>query len=571
MAEKLKIKTFPAGTNASSFKCFGPIATEDGQFRGTKMADLGCFNQQGIDTNKAYHGAVVQDRASGKWYAYFEWGRTGNKVAASFQFYPATSERHAEEIYIGQMESKNIKRGVWATVAGRRVLQPKPGEDSCYVVRPLATRSADAFGLPDAASVVSQDVRVQTAAVKPSSSSAAKPVRQVDEPTMKLMRDMNVATIEYTKTNIVGGTIPTQGSIDRGRELIQAARSRLQALLSRGATIDDQVRDREMIELTSELYGRIPRIKRVGAPVTEWALTENNMLKWDNDLDAFESALRTSVCIEQVSCDADPLGGMPIDMEWVNPSSDEGAFLMKWLPAATRGRHSNMGDMQVYNLWKINRHGWAEKFLACVKRVAEQAKVTDRPERQPKKRFEVDEKILDLFKRANVGFMFHGTRSVNVTGIMREGLRLPRQLVGVSINGALFGPGLYWADDWAKSSQYCSLPRAVYVHGDGAVRGRRAFMFVADVCLGRAHMAPRGSGFTKAPAECPKCHDHNHRPVVQNGSSYCPQCRGPFVECHSVWGKGGVSQFSGGTLRNNEWIVYDTAQYNFRYLVEFAA
>ncbi len=67
-------------------------------------------------------------------------------------------------------------------------------------------------------------------------------------------------------------------------------------------------------------------------------------------------------------------------------------------------------------------------------------------------------------------------------------------------------------------------------------------MFVADVVLGNPYLAPEGHGYVSPPSGC-----------------------------HSVFGKGGHSRFAGGTLQNNEWIVYDVDQYNLRYLIEFSA
>jgi len=138
--------------------------------------------------------------------------------------------------------------------------------------------------------------------------------------------------------------------------------------------------------------------------------------------------------------------------------------------------------------------------------------------------------------------MFHGTRSVNVAGLLRESWRLPSNLKGVKITAWMFGPGCYWADDWKKSAGYTSLHNAYYAKGSGNVRGRGAFMFIADVVLGASYIAPRAKGFTKAP-----------------------------TGCHSVCGLRGHTQARYGALQNNEFITYDTDQCRARYLVEFNA
>jgi poly [ADP-ribose] polymerase len=124
---------------------------------------------------------------------------------------------------------------------------------------------------------------------------------------------------------------------------------------------------------------------------------------------------------------------------------------------------------------------------------------------------------------------------VNVSGILREALRLPKQLVGVVITGAMFGPGLYFADDWKKSAGYTSLTNSYWSGGSGAVKGRDAFMFAADVVLGSPYVAPKWGGYTSPP----KGH-------------------------HCVFGKAGDSG-----VQNNEFIIYSPNQNRLRYLAEF--
>ena len=72
-----------AKPSEDDFDCFGPPATRDGEFSGTKIADFGFFDQpigpndSRSDSNKYYHSAVVKSKKTGTWYAYFQWGRVG--------------------------------------------------------------------------------------------------------------------------------------------------------------------------------------------------------------------------------------------------------------------------------------------------------------------------------------------------------------------------------------------------------------------------------------------------------------------------------------------------------------
>jgi len=84
------------------------------------------------------------------------------------------------------------------------------------------------------------------------------------------------------------------------------------------------------------------------------------------------------------------------------------------------------------------------------------------------------------------------------------------------------------------------LSNSRWVSGGGAIQGRHAFMFIADVALGNPYVAAEAHGYTKPP----------------NGH-------------HCVFGKAGVSRSWGGTLMNNEFVTYDRRQNRLRYLVEF--
>ena len=74
MGTELDKNTYPESAGPNDFQCFGPPALTDGDFSICKIADMGCFTQDGKDSNKYYHGAVVKHKTSGKWYVYFEWG-----------------------------------------------------------------------------------------------------------------------------------------------------------------------------------------------------------------------------------------------------------------------------------------------------------------------------------------------------------------------------------------------------------------------------------------------------------------------------------------------------------------
>lgn len=536
MAKKLERNTFPTGHGPNDFKCFGPPALKDGEFHGTKICDMGCFMQEEVDSNKYYHGSIVQSNNNQQWYVYFEYGRVGAKNP-SFQFVECSSPAEAENEYSKQLESKNIKRGTWENhaVLGKRLvprIDSKGKPQDLYIVRPQHTRST---GLPAAKTITAGTDHLDQTKLKTNGNGKTKTKKKVthnvDPQTTSLMRDLNVATVNYTQTQMADAALPTQHALNDARAILQEA---LRQISNIGDSINDQVNDRELKQLTRDIYGIIPKIKDRGAAPETWILSQNNILRWQQDIDAFESALY-AVDISEIDTQENPMGDLPLTMEWISPKSDLGEFLYQWWPNATRNVHGHIGKLTPKNIWKLDRHGDARKLTDYQEKVTSTRWTTpERPLHQPK-RIDLGRDEAKLYAKSGTYLLAHGSRSVNLTGIMRFSLRLPKQLVGVVITGSAFGCGVYFADDIKKSAGYTSLRGSYWSGGSGGIRGRGAFMFVADVCLGKPYVTPGSRPFTSAPS--------GH---------------------HSVFAKAG---FSG--VQNNEFITYDTDSLKLRYLVEF--
>ncbi len=234
----------------------------------------------------------------------------------------------------------------------------------------------------------------------------------------------------------------------------------------------------------------------------------------------------------------DVMGGIPADIEWIDPTSDVGKFLYGWWPKASANKHYGVGNMKIKNLWKVSRHGDDAVLLKEVEKVKKELRsvvVKERPLFQPSERLDCQERIKD-YRDSNTNLLVHGTRSVNVQGIIRESFRFPKELVGVTITGAMFGPMVYMADDWRKSAGYTSLSGSYWSSGSGGIAGRGAFMFACDVVCGNPFVAPAPKGYTAAPS--------GH---------------------HCIFGKGGYSQ-----VQNNEWVIPNKKQIALKYLLEFS-
>lgn len=520
MATKLPRGQMPSGHSSSDFECFGPPAVKDGDFGGTKICDMGCFKQDGTDSNKFYHGAVVKSKIDGKYYAYFEYGRVG-APRPDFQFYEGYNESDAQAAYEKQLHAKNDKRGQWVTQAGLgKILQAKPKKD-CYLVRPQATRST---GLPSA-STITDGVKTVVKHKK----SSGKKTAVMDVPSMQLINDLNMAAVQFTKASTTDHAIPTQLAIDECRNICAEA-TKVNNKLN-----DDVARlsNRSLQDLTSMIYSRIPKAKARGAHKDTWWLTPFNIQHWLDDLDAFETALQSEQCtVEHTEVPTN----LPFVLKHLDHRTDTlGKFVDNWFRKATRNRHVHVRRLEVANIWSINRpdseRGFQRK-LGSMRKCTKDDRVKHQFQRK-----DLDTPTIKQFADANTALLFHGTRTVNVSGILTNFFKLPKELSRTAITGAAFGTGVYFADDVKKSVGYTSSSGAIWAKGRGKVASRKLFMFMTDVILGHSH--------------CPK-----HTGAVTS----VPGGKDSIFACEGV----------SGWLSNNEYVIFDKNQINMRYLVEFS-
>ena len=142
--------------------------------------------------------------------------------------------------------------------------------------------------------------------------------------------------------------------------------------------------------------------------------------------------------------------------------------------------------------------------------------------------FKVEQKNAPAYDttRGHDTMLFHGTRSENILGILSSNLKLPNNITGVVKTGAMFGPGLYFANNCTKSANYS------FGYWSGS-NTNRAYLFICKVALGNVKEYDNAHYCTKAP----------------NGYD-------------SVMGK------KGAHLYNNEFIVYNENQVQIEYIVE---
>nr|XP_053644979.1 poly [ADP-ribose] polymerase 1-like [Cherax quadricarinatus] len=150
----------------------------------------------------------------------------------------------------------------------------------------------------------------------------------------------------------------------------------------------------------------------------------------------------------------------------------------------------------------------------------------------------------------NRKLLWHGSRLTNFAGILSQGLRIAPPEAPVT--GYMFGKGVYFADMVSKSANYCSTSQS----------NPTGLILLCEVALGEMYertqaeyveKLPKGKHSTKGMGR--NCPDPSQALVLEDG-----------VEV--PLGKGVPSNVKNSSLLYNEYIVYDVAQINAKYLLK---
>jgi len=148
-------------------------------------------------------------------------------------------------------------------------------------------------------------------------------------------------------------------------------------------------------------------------------------------------------------------------------------------------------------------------------------------------KFDVHMKKAEVKKKR---FYWHGSRNENWFNIIQTGLLIRPS--GAVHTGSMFGDGIYFADKAQKSIGYTSLRGSYWANGGD----NKAFLALFDVHLGKQKEILHHDS---------SCYSLSKKVLDKEGFD-------------SVFAKGGAD------LRNNEYIVYDSAQCTISHLIEIS-
>jgi len=155
-------------------------------------------------------------------------------------------------------------------------------------------------------------------------------------------------------------------------------------------------------------------------------------------------------------------------------------------------------------------------------------------------------------KIKNRELLIHGTRMSNFISILKNGLLLDPSKVGATISGKMFGYGIYWANSFSKSAQYCghsggrSDEKVCFILAEVAV-GNQKELTDSACSMSRAGLGPHDSAWGRG-RNTPSSYTVVDGVSIPNG----PLCESKVPGCYLVY---------------DEKIIYHQSQCNFKYIV----
>ncbi|CAG5129820.1 unnamed protein product, partial [Candidula unifasciata] len=298
---------------------------------------------------------------------------------------------------------------------------------------------------------------------------------------------------------------------------IQSAYSMLSELQQ---LIDNKGSQSQIVDATNRFYTAVPHDFGLKKPVL---LDTAEIIKQKTDM--LDNLLEIEVAYSLLKGDdgdEDPITAhykkLRCQLEPVDPTSEEFERLKTYTKNTHASTH-NMYDLEVLDILKVSREGESKMF---------------RP-------------FKDLHNRM---LLWHGSRTTNFAGILSQGLRIAPPEAPVT--GYMFGKGVYFADMVSKSANYCHTSKT----------DSTGVLLLCDVALGDMYELKHAEYVTKLPKG-----KHSTKGIGRS----CPDPAQAYVTADGVTiplGPGIDSGVTDTSLLYNEFIVYDTAQINIRYLLK---
>ncbi|KAM8817182.1 poly [ADP-ribose] polymerase 1 [Rhynchonycteris naso] len=299
---------------------------------------------------------------------------------------------------------------------------------------------------------------------------------------------------------------------------IQAAYSILsevQQALSQGSS------DAQILDLSNRFYTLIPHDFGMKKPPLL-----SNADSVQAKVEMLDNLLDIEVAYSLLRGGSDDSSKDPIDVNYeklktdikvVDKDSEEAKIIRKYVKNTHATTH-NAYDLKVVEIFKIEREGESQRY-------------------KPFKQLH------------NRKLLWHGSRTTNFAGILSQGLRIAPPEAPVT--GYMFGKGIYFADMVSKSANYCRTSQGDQI----------GLILLGEVALGNMYELKHALHVSKLPKG-------KHSVKGLGKTTPDPSASITLDGVEVPLGSGVPSGVNDTCLLYNEYIVYDTAQVNLKYLLK---
>ncbi|GAU93583.1 hypothetical protein RvY_05505 [Ramazzottius varieornatus] len=281
----------------------------------------------------------------------------------------------------------------------------------------------------------------------------------------------------------------------------------------------------KIIGATNRFFTLIPHDFGVHTPPI---LNQSALLK--DKLDMLENLLEIEVAFnilrgENRSSDKDPIDQkyekLKCDLEVLDKGTEEYQQIAAYIANTHAATHSDY-QLQLVDVFKVARQGEAERFQ-------------------------------EFRSLHNHKLLWHGSRVTNYAGILSQGLRIAPPEAPVT--GYMFGKGVYFADMVSKSANYCAT----------SPTSPTGLMLLSDVALGNMYERTAAKSITRLPKDfhsvkgCGRTEPDPKQTITTEDGVEIPMGHPKDA---------GLANSAHSSLLYNEYIVYNEAQVNIRYLLK---
>lgn len=449
----------------------------DPQFPDYEVIEHRIGNQTNAEENaNKFFSAELHKSSNGKWRVYTNYGRVdGNEYTGAVGLYGPGDESDARDFFNKKFKSKCTASKGYKEI---EFIRAKVGSPKARTV--VKKLSEDEIPEEKKKKIVeSVNVSTKKFDIDPT---IAKLVDQWYRESSTAIKNNAAVTITKDGMETPLGVLSFK-QIEVGKKILGELGEAVKAK-----------NNKEIKLLTGNFYSHIP--SALGRKIS------------DSDLINSDAIIQQKVDLLQMMHDSLEIGGealvgdielkyksLSADMEYIKPSDSEWQRIQKKIND-TKGASHYSTKTKVRSILKVNLNADRKPFSDC----------------------SVD----------NMQELFHGSRNMNILGILRSGMRIAPPEAPAS--GLMFDKGAYFADASTKSINYSLYPFP------GSERANNCFLFLFNVKLGKIK----------------ELQDSDY-----NASKYVKKDK-----YNSVKGCAGRS------LIYNEYIIYDTIQCSAQYLVE---